>query len=183
MRYSIHKALLRLLLLEVAHAVFLCMFTYFALDDFSLPDFLSDLGRLYGACKLMHVVYVMAALDKLGLKIRITVGLSALVAALCPFLLLWTTSQFYLKGLPLNDILHAMQRDPSCYRWSWFIAAVILFVGLTHAIGGQGSGRSTVLSDDCRGPALAEINTNGSQMSSPGSGIDVTGHVLGDTSI
>ncbi|QHP90703.1 hypothetical protein EXE55_07030 [Burkholderia glumae] len=182
MRYPIYKALLRLLLLEALHPLFLSVAAYFTLGEFNLS---TDLGRLYGACKLMHVAYLMAALDKLGLKIRapfFTVGLSALVAALCPFFMFWLSGQFY-RELPLDDILYAMQRMSWCYDLSWFIAAVILFVGLTHAIGGQGNGRRTEISDDFRGPWLAEVNTNGSQMTSPGSGIDVTGRIQGDTSI
>lgn len=181
MRYPIHKALLRLLLLEAIHPLFLSIVAYFVLDEFDLS---TDLGRLYGACKLMHVAFLMAALDKLGLKIRallLTLGLSALVAALCPFLLFWVSGQF--RRMSLDDTLYAMQQMPWCYHMSWFFAGAILFVGLTHAVRGQGNGRRTEISDDFRSPGLAEINTNGSQMSSPGSGIDVTGHTLGDTSI
>ncbi|MCA8198629.1 MULTISPECIES: hypothetical protein [Burkholderia] len=186
MRYAMRKAFTRLLLLEAVHPVFLCMVAYFVLDDFTLPHFVAELGSLYGAFKLMHVAYVMAALAKLGVKNRTilyTLSLSALVAALCPFLLFWMSGQFY-REPSIDDLLYSMQlKDPGCYHMSWFFAAVILFVGLVAAIGGQGSGRKIEFSDDSRGPGLPEINTNGAPMTSPGSGIDVTGHVLGDTSI
>ncbi|CAJ8618619.1 Uncharacterised protein [Burkholderia pseudomallei] len=186
MRYAMRKALIRLLLLEAVHPVFLCMVAYFVVEDFTLPRFVAELGSLYGAFKLMHVAYVMAALAKLGVKNRTilyTLSLSALVAALCPFLLFWMSGQFY-REPSIDDLLYSMQlKDPVCYHMSWFFAAVILFVGILAAIGGQGNGRRTEISDDFRSPGLAEINTNGSQMSSPGSGIDVTGHTLGDTSI
>jgi hypothetical protein len=162
------------------------MVAYFVLDDFTLPHVVAELGSLYGAFKLMHVAYVMAALAKLGVKNRTilyTLSLSALVAALCPFLLFWISGQFY-REPSIDGLLYSMQlKDPACYHMSWFFAGAILFVGLMAAIGGQGSGRKVELSDDFRSPGLAEINTNGSQMSSPGSGIDVTGHTLGDTSI
>ncbi|CPF97772.1 Uncharacterised protein [Burkholderia pseudomallei] len=186
MRYAINKALLRFLLLEAIHPVFLCMVAYFVLADFALPHFVPNLVRLYGACKLMHVAYAMAALDKLGVRNRTilyTLSLSAIVTALCPFLLFWMSGQFY-KEPSIEELLYSMQlKAPWCYSMSWFFAGAILFVGLTHAIGGQGNGRRTEISDDHRGPQLAEINTNGCQMSSPGSGIDVTGHTVGDTSI
>lgn len=186
MRYAMREALIRLLLLEAFHPVLLCMVAYFVLDDFTLLRFVEELGSLYGAFKLMHVAYVMATFAKLGVKNRTilyTLSLSALVAALGPFLLFSMSGQFY-RQTSMDDLLYSMQmRDPGSYHMSWFFAGAILFVGLTHAIGGQGNGRRTEISDDSRGPGLPEINTNGAPMTSPGSGIDVTGHIAGDTSI
>lgn len=66
MRYAFCKALRRLLLLETAHAVFICACAYFCLDEFSLPDFLEKFASLYHAAALMHVTYALAALDKFG---------------------------------------------------------------------------------------------------------------------
>ena len=109
-----------------------------------------------------------------------TLGLSALIAVLFPFLLISMSSQIY-EGLTLDDVLYVMQRASWCYHLAWFFAVVTFFIGLSAASGVRGNGRRTTLSEDFRGPGLAEINTNGSQMSS--SGLDVTGHIRGDTKI
>jgi hypothetical protein len=141
MLYALSKALRRLLLLEAAHAVFLCFFTYFVLHDNALPDFLADLVRLYVACKLMHVVYVVAVLEKLSLKSRIALSLPALIAALCPFLMFRMSDQYY-SGFSLVDNLDTMHSIPY-YGWSWSLAVLVLFFGLCVAIDAEGERRES----------------------------------------
>ncbi|WP_157129620.1 hypothetical protein [Burkholderia pseudomallei] len=66
MRYAFRNSLRRLLLLETAHAVFLCVCAYFCLDEFAEPSFLAQLSSLYHASALMHVTYSLVALYKFG---------------------------------------------------------------------------------------------------------------------
>ena len=70
MRYTFRKALRRLLLLETVHAVFLCACAYFCLDTLAEPNFLAQLSSLYHASALIHVTYVLVALNKFGSTYR-----------------------------------------------------------------------------------------------------------------
>lgn len=123
------------------------------------------------------------------MKIRILIVtlLSALIAIVGPYVL-FRLSGLWESGLDFEMVRSQLHRHPEYSNRAYFIAAVAWFFGVLAASGTLGGGSSGSRrgqyqgpSDDYRAPTV-EFNTNGAPMCS-GGGIDVTGHVQGDTRI